>query len=122
MAFVYLLSYNGIPFYVGITSSLVKRYIKHYKVRDCTSYDPLHKILCFHGNYVDIIPLFYGLREQAVILETQTIIKLSNANIPLANRMHNKPDNRIPEEIIKYNKPRFPKELKNKLMQLETHI
>lgn len=121
MCFVYLLSYNGIPFYVGMTKDIVKRYIKHYNVRDCNSYDAIHRILYTHKEYVDILPICYCDRDKAAIIEQNTIKLLCHNKIKLANRLNNNSNNRIPEDIIDYKRPRFPIKLKEKLIQLQTH-
>lgn len=121
MKFVYLLAHNGTPFYVGITKSLTKRYIHHYKVRDCNSFDYLHYILNTFNEYVDIIPLYYCDNNKAAILETETIKKLCDNNIALCNRLNNKRDNRIIVDCNR-NKQRFPKSLKIKLTTLESHL
>lgn len=123
MYFVYMLSYNGIPFYIGMTNSIVKRYIAHYSGQSLsTATGYCHYLLEQYNAHADISII--GVcknRTDAESLEVWHINKCAVSNILLTNRINNGKAIRLIDTSNKPEGYRFPKQLKLKLTNLENN-
>jgi len=87
MHFVYTLSFNGIPFYCGMTNNPVNRYRGHYYYTDCRTYNYVRFNLTEFDRYAHMTLICCTTdRTKALALEASCISMLCKAGFVLLNK------------------------------------
>jgi len=93
MYYIYSLSFNGIPFYVGMTNNPVMRYRGHYYWTDCKTYNYIRFNLRAYNKYADMkVICKCETKDEALFIESRTINFLWRAGFLLLNKDHNNAD------------------------------
>lgn len=86
MYYVYLLKWQGIPFYVGMTNNPVRRYKLHYYDKSCSTYRFVRYQLFYFHKTVEIELVFCTDNETtARYTEFRTMTILGIAGFALSN-------------------------------------
>lgn len=98
--YVYTLSFNGIPFYAGVTHEPLNRYKDHYQTSDSSAYNYVRHNLINIGRFATMdFVLCTDDRYKAYWSEGRTILALNSAGFYLLNKGYN----------YSYNDLQFPK-------------
>ncbi len=101
MYYIYTLSFNGIPFYVGMSKQPYKRYREHYVFSDCKPYNYVRYNLMTFGKLatMDIILCAESFKE-AIDIEAKCIFSLYKAGFILLNTAHNYVHSFLPTKAL----------------------
>jgi predicted GIY-YIG superfamily endonuclease len=111
MYFVYLLSFDGNVFYVGMSKSISYRYRTHYQTSISTPFKYINEILNTQKKYMDITPIAYCDKYKAENIEIAMITYFAKKGNKLTNRMHNPSANRI---ITEWNRNHYNRHRRKK--------
>lgn len=97
MYYIYSLSFNEIPFYVGMTNNPVMRFRGHYYWEGCLTYNYLRYNLIAQNRTPKMQLVCYcETRNQALELEAKCITLLSQAGFNLLNDRYHRYGYNIP--------------------------
>lgn len=89
MYYIYSLSFNEVPFYIGMTNSPIERYRGHYYFNDCLTYNYVRYNLITHNKVATMKLICYcEAKQQALQIEEFCINMLTNAGFTLLNDRH----------------------------------
>lgn len=87
MWYVYTLSFDGIPFYVGMTKDPVDRYKGHYQYRDCHTYNLVRYMVVSKNKMAEMALVFCSPDKDLVLkMESTAISTLSKVGFSLLNK------------------------------------
>lgn len=92
--YIYRLSYDGTPFYIGLTRNMINRYKLHYAGYVAQTSALINNIRHATGDHVDMDVLhILECRHTAFQLEYANIRMYANQQIPICNNKWNDPHN-----------------------------